>query len=406
MMTFFNRSRYLLVLVLIAALSNCAGDERLIVEPDEPDDPNGGAAPDEFYFGADLSYVNQILDKGGVYKNNNAVESPYKTFATKGANLARFRLWHNPIWTKELYGDDGTQMYNDILDVARGIQKAKDEGMSILLDFHFSDDWADPGKQYIPEAWKEIQSINVLKDSVYQYTLKTLTYLNSHGLMPEMVQVGNETNNGMLYTDAPDGFPSCNVGTSWSNFRSVVSSGIQAIRDVDEMAGVETKIILHVADPKNVDWWFTNVTEGGLVRDFDVIGFSYYPVWHRDISLPQLGMTISGFLDDFNKDVMILETAYPWTSEGNDDYNNLFGGTATEGYPISPEGQTDLMQNITQIVVDAGGIGVIYWEPAWITSGLLDRWGQGSSWENNAFYDYDGNANQGFDFMSKDYGLE
>ena len=178
------------------------------------DDPRRGVDPDpenkdsviveQFYFGADLSYVNQILDHGGQYRDAGEVRDPYKIFKDHGANLARFRLWHNPQWTREVYGDAGTQLYNDLYDVEKSIRQAKAQGMEVLLDFHYSDTWADPGSQRVPAAWREITDIDVLADSVYDYTLKTLNYLNQKGLMPELVQIGNETNCGMMLTGGVD----------------------------------------------------------------------------------------------------------------------------------------------------------------------------------------------------------
>jgi arabinogalactan endo-1,4-beta-galactosidase len=194
---------YISLLILCAAGQlSCQDDDKKAPVVDEKTD---------FYFGADLSYVNQILDHGGVYKDDGEIRSPYKIFGDNGANLIRLRLWHNPTWTKEVYGASGTQLYNNLADVEKSIRLAKEQGMSVLLDFHYSDTWADPGKQEIPKAWQQITELSVLKDSVYQYTFKTLAYLDDKGLMPELVQIGNETNCGMLYTNAAAGFPSCNV---------------------------------------------------------------------------------------------------------------------------------------------------------------------------------------------------
>jgi arabinogalactan endo-1,4-beta-galactosidase len=357
--------------------------------------------PGDFLFGADLSYVNQVLDYGGTFKVSGAVTNPYKIFKDNGTNLVRLRLWHNPVWTKEVYGEDGTQLYNDILDVARAIEASKQQQLKVMLDFHFSDTWADPGNQKIPAAWQDIRNITVLRDSVYNYTTKTLNYLKSRSLLPEYIQVGNETNCGMLYTNAPVGFPACNgCNGQWSNLRTVIKAGIQAIRDV----APDTKIILHVADPVNVDWWFTNVINAGEVNDFDVIGFSYYPLWHTGVPLLQVSNNIAAFKSKFGKDVMILETAYPWTTVGNDSYTNLFGGqTALAGYPYTNAGQLAIMKALTQEVIDGGGIGLIYWEPAWITSNMKDLWGTGSSWENTTFFDFSGEVNSGIQFMTHTY---
>lgn len=361
----------------------------------------------DFYFGADLSYANQVLDHGGVYKDGGEVRNPYRIFKDHGTNLVRLRLWHNPAWTKEVYGSQGTQRYNDLADVERSIRQAKDEGMAVLLDLHYSDTWADPGKQEIPLAWRQITDIGVLKDSVYQYTLKTLRRLDAKGLMPELLQVGNETNCGMLYTNAPAAFPACNVcNDQWQRHGMVVNSAIQAVRDASATSAVKTKVLLHVADPKNVTWWFDNVTasEKGNVKDFDMIGFSYYPLWHTTVSLDNLSGAIAGFKSKYGKPVMILETAYPWTTAGDDSYNNLFGGqTPLSGYPYTPQGQHNLMVKLTQEVKDGGGAGLVYWEPAWISSTMKDLWGTGSSWENNAFFDFEGNVNEGIGYMKAEY---
>ncbi|SMD42857.1 arabinogalactan endo-1,4-beta-galactosidase [Aquiflexum balticum DSM 16537] len=356
-----------------------------------------------FYFGSDLSYINQILDKGGVYKVNSSPENPYRLFAEHGNDLVRLRLWHNPTWTSTIYGDSNSPMYNDLLDVERAIASSKEQGMKTMLDFHYSDIWADPGRQEIPEAWKAITDLEILKDSVYQYTFKTLKYLDQKGLMPEFVQIGNETNCGMMYTDAPEGFPKLNVCEgNWSNFRAIVNSSINAIRDAS--AQKDTKIIFHVADPVHVDWWFENLTAGGLVRDFDIIGFSYYPIWHTGVPFSQLFSKISSFRSKFGKDIMMLETAYPWTAEGNDDYTNIFGGqTPLVGYPFTKSGQLAILKKMTQELISAGAIGIIYWEPAWISSPMKDLWGTGSSWENCTFFDFTGNLHEGIDYMLHDY---
>lgn len=358
-----------------------------------------------FHFGSDLSFVNQVLDHNGVYKDQGEVRSPYKIFKDHGNTLVRVRLWHNPVWTKDVYGANGTQLYNDILDVEKSIRLSKEQGQSVLLDFHYSDTWADPQNQKIPVAWQNIRDLNVLKDSIYNYTAKTLRYLNGKGLMPDFVQIGNETNCGMLYTDAPSDFPACNVcDNNWQNLGAVINSAIRAVNDVSATSTIKTKIILHVADPKNVTWWFDNMTTQGGVTGFDIVGFSYYPLWHTTIGVSSLGSTVAGFKAKYKKDVMMLETAYPWTTQGNDAYNNQFGAqTPITGYPFTKEGQLAILKAMTQQLKTGGASGIIYWEPAWISSDLKDLWGTGSSWENNAYFDFSGNTLPAFDFMTATY---
>jgi len=361
----------------------------------------------EFVMGADLSYVNQVLDHGGVYRDSGSVMDPYQIFADYGTNVVRLRLWHDPEITTEVYGESATQMYSDLHDVEKSIRRAKEHGMAVAVDFHYSDFWADPGRQEIPEAWKEIKDIAVLQDSVYQYTKRTLLHLNERGLMPEMVQIGNEINCGMLFTNAPSGFPALNVcNGNWKNLGGVINKAIQAVREVSESSDINTRIILHIAQPENVEWWFDNITASGGVADFDIIGFSYYALW-SDVPLGEISTKVLNFRGKFGKDVMIMETAYPWTMENADTYANIFGpASLVPGYPATPEGQKNYLIDLTQEVITGGGKGIFYWEPAWITSNLKDPWGTGSSWENNAFFDFDGNALPAFTFMTYNYDFK
>lgn len=358
-----------------------------------------------FQFGADLSYANQILDHQGVYLDQNEARSPYRILKEHGATVARFRLWHNPAWTKTVYGAAGTQLYNDLADVEKGIRLAKEQGLLVNLDIHYSDIWADPGRQDVPTSWTAIKTIDVLADSVYRYTLGTLQRLNSKGLMPDMVQIGNEINCGMLYGNAPADFPTCNAcKNQWAALGQVINSGIRAVRTASATSAVKPKILLHVADPKNVEWWFDNITAQGKVTDFDVVGFSYYPLWHTTVTVDKLSGSVAQFKSKYNKQVMVLETAYPWSSGYNDGYNNQFGSqTPITGYPFTQQGQLDLLKTMTQQVKDGGGSGIMYWEPAWITSSMKDLYGTGSSWENATLFDFSGKPTLGMDYMKAAY---
>jgi arabinogalactan endo-1,4-beta-galactosidase len=358
----------------------------------------------DFIFGADLSYVNQIMDHGGSFRDSGAVENPYKIFSDYGTDVARFRLWHDPLWTAEVYDGSDNPIYNGRSDVTEAIRKAKEQGMAVNLDFHYSDSWADPETQDIPKAWLEITNLEVLKDSVYEYTKQTLEHLDAQGLMPEYVQVGNETNCGLMFTNAPEDFPPLNVcNDNWSNAGEVINSGIQAVRDVAASSDVDTKIILHIAQPENVEWWFENMTSTGGVSDFDIIGFSYYTPW-SDVPLDEISDHVSTFRNTFCKQVMVVEAAYPWKMASADNYTNIFGqNSLVDGYTASKKGQRDYMIKLTQEIMDGGGSGVMYWEPAWITSELRTQWGQGSAWENNVFFDFDGTVHLGIEYMTYDY---
>lgn len=369
----------------------------------DAEEPAGYYTHNEFAMGVDLSYVNQVEDHGGVYRDSGQVRDPFKILESHGANIVRLRLWHNPQWVRDVYGDPGKTLYSGYDDVEKSVRRAKQSGMAVNLNFHYSDFWADPGHQDPPAAWKEIKNLDVLKDSVYNYTFKVLRKLDTQGLMPEMVQIGNETNCGMMMTGTAAGFPGLNgCSGQWANFGAVLNSGIKAVRDAAAQSQVKPKIALHVADPKNLEWWFQQVTTSGGVTDFDVIGFSYYYNWHTEISFGALPQLITKLKNSYKKEVMILETAYPWTTQGADSYGNILGGgQPLSGFPFTKEGQLGYMTALADAVKSAGGSGIMYWEPAWITSAMKDSWGSGSSWENAAFFDFQGNLLPVVQYMQK-----
>jgi arabinogalactan endo-1,4-beta-galactosidase len=351
--------------------------------------------PSEFAMGADLSYVNQILDHGGIYKDSGKIADPYNIFQQNGANVIRFRLFHTPTWTKEVYGVAGTQMYNDFEDVKKGISKSKAVGMQVCLDFHYSDTWADPSKQIVPAAW-DSASLSVLHDSIYNYTYKVLNTLGQDGLMPEYVQIGNEINPGFLLPK----------GSRWngneSNMIYLLTAGTRAVRNAGLSNPVKPKIIIHIAQPENVDPWFDGLAAKGLT-DYDIIGISYYYIWST-IDLKDVSTYISQVKTKYNKEVMIMETAYPWTSGNADSYGNTYNSAKlASGYPASETGQYNYLKALTQEIIDGGGRGIFYWEPAWITSNMKDQWGTGSSWDNHTLFDFHGEILLGMHFMTWKY---
>ncbi|MBL7966317.1 MAG: glycosyl hydrolase 53 family protein [Prolixibacteraceae bacterium] len=385
----------------------CTDKKPVVEEEPKEEEHTGPFSADEFVMGVDLSYVNQVEDHGGVYRDSSKVRDPFRIMKNHGGNMVRVRLWHNPVWVRTVYNNQQKTLYSGFADVVKTIQRAKALGMAVNLDFHYSDSWADPGKQKPPVAWENITSLQVLKDSVYNYTFSVLNKLNKLGLMPEMVQIGNETNCGMMTTGTKSGFPNLNgCSEKWQDLGAVMNSGIKAVRDVSAQSAVKTKVALHVADPKNVEWWVGKIMTSAAVTDFDIIGMSYYPLWHTTIGFGNLPDLISKLKSTFNKKVMILETAYPWTTEYADSYNNQFGSQSPLiGYPFTKEGQTQFMTNLCQNVMNAGGSGVFYWEPAWTSSQLKDLWGTGSSWENCTFFDFSGNVLPVIDYMRSTYTI-
>ena len=353
------------------------------------------------YFGADMSYVNEMEHCGVVYKEDNNPKDPYAIFKDHGGNLVRLRLWHTPSWYDQL--NDGSR-FSDLSDVEIAIGRAKSKGLNVLLDFHLSDNWADPSKQLVPAAWLPVvDNTSVLKDSLYNYIFKTLTALHDKELMPDMVQIGNETNKGILLS------PEDNEGwtLNWNRNAILFNSALKAVKDCNQLNGTDVETVLHLADPSNAEWLIDGFTDNG-VTDFDIIAMSYYWAWHQPTTIEETGDIIEMLRSLYpDKEVLIVETGYIWTNDFNDDASNIISSTHPDYHPASPENQRDWLIDLTQEVIDSDGLGVVYWEPFWVSSVCFTQWGQGSHQEHATYFDFDNNLIQpgGIDWMSFDYGL-
>lgn len=337
-----------------------------------------------FYVGADLSYVNEMEDCGAVYKTTEGLqEDPYTIFASAGANTLRVRLWHSPQWTD----------YSNLEDVKESLRRAKNQGMYTLLAFHYSDTWADPHQQQIPAAWfAHINHLEALSQLVYDYTLDTLEELYSEGLAPDIVQIGNEVNAMILQ----DGTPLAPM--NWSRNSQLLKKGIQAVRDFSTQRQRPTEIMLHIAQPENALWWFEEAAAAGI-RDFDWIGLSYYPRWSR-FNLSQAEVALEQLIQTHQKKLMVVETAYPYTLENQDQANNILHEDALiDHYPATEVGQLNYLQDLKSMIQAAGGSGLLYWEPAWVSTPCSTLWGTGSHWDNATLFKSDGTPTAGMNFF-------
>ena len=212
-----------------------------------------------------------------------------------------------------------------------------------------------------------------------------------------MVQVGNETNNGMCW---PVGKI---VNNNFASYAVLLKSGIRAVRDFSATSPTKPKVIIHEAQLQTAGWWMNGITGEG-VNDYDIIGLSHYTKWSTVKSMQGVTDTIRKLLNNYNKTVMIVETGYPWTTGNGDNYNNIFSANdAAPGYTISIDDQFRYLKDLTQAIINGGGKGIQYWEPAWITSRLNDSWGIGSGWDNVTLFDFSGNVLKGADHMCYPY---
>ena len=329
--------------------------------------------------GADVSSLDKSEVMGGVYHYKNGKPGDaLEILQSNGLNYIRLRVWVDP--------EDGYHTKERILPMAK---RARDLGMGVLIDFHYSDFWADPGKQYKPAAWADYD-LEHLETAVYEHTYDVCIALLAQGTPPDMIQIGNEINGGMLW---PEGALATYNWESFEELAGLLNQGIQAVNDCSP----ETKIMLHLAEAGNyglLNWWYGNIIEEGV--QFDVMGLSYYPFWHG--TLDNLQETLNSVANQFDKDIIIVEFAYPFTLDNDDHLENIIRDQSllTAGYPATPEGQrvmTRKIMNIVSEIPDGHGLGVFYWDATW-TAVEGNGWdptdpSSGNGWENQALFNFD-----------------
>ena len=340
--------------------------------------------PEDFIFGMDVSSVLAEEASGVKYYDFHGNETDLFTLlAACGINTIRVRVWVDP------YDDQGRGFGGGNCDTAVAVEigkRAAAAGQRLIVDFHYSDFWADPGKQMAPRSWKDME-IEEKTEAVYRYTKDCLTQLNEAGVDVCMVQTGNETNGAL-----------CGEKT-WMNIAFLMDAGARATREVFP----DALIALHFANPENADSYRTYAKKmdyyekNGLIH-YDVFATSYYPYWHG--TLGNLSRILTEIAETYGKKVMVMETSYAWTEEDTDFSGNTIGSGSgiVRDYPFTVQGQANSIRNITDTVVNRtpSGIGVVYWEGAWITVGTESReknqvlWEEfGSGWASSHAAVYD-----------------
>jgi arabinogalactan endo-1,4-beta-galactosidase len=335
--------------------------------------------------GGDVSTLKKNEDKGGVYRYADGTAADALTILkSKGMNYGRLKVWVNPA--------DG---YNNKARVLTMAKRIKGQGMKLLVDFHYSDIWADPGVQTKPAAWAS-HSYSQLKTDVYNHTYDVLNALKAQGTTADMVQIGNELNGGMLW---PEGSTD-----NWDQLAGLLTSGSNAAKAVSS----STQVALHLAhggDNALYRWWFDNAVAKGV--PFDVIGASFYGYWHG--SLSSLQANLDDVSSRYGKQVFVAETAYAFRLDSDDGLQNIIDttGELIPGYPANATGQAawlrDVM-NVVEAVPNGRGLGLFYWEPTW-TAVNGSGWdptdpASGNGWENQALFGYDDRLLAGANWFS------
>jgi arabinogalactan endo-1,4-beta-galactosidase len=332
------------------------------------------AAAQPFYSGADISLLPFIESRGGQFSDNGQTMPLEKIMVNHGVNLFRLRIFVNP---DPVYShtNGAIQDLNYTINMAQRIKAA---GGKFMLDFHYSDAWADPGQQTKPAAWSSL-SFADLNTRLYNYTKDTLTALRNNNVMPDVVQVGNEITNGMLW---PDGqvFYSGGSSSNWDHFGQLVNSAIQGVRDA-ETPGNRIPVAIHIDRAGQAglpQWFFDTFTARSGVTDYDIMGLSFYPSVNDNLNI--MKSNLNYLATHYDKKIMILETGYAWK-----------GTSGTGPYPVSPAGQKQLLTDLAIAVHDLpnnAGQGFVYWYPESIQVPGTYIWKGGAY----ALFDEAGNA--------------
>ena len=358
---------------------------------------------EDFIMGCDISSIISLENSGVKFYDYDGSEGDiFEILAASGVNYIRVRVWNDPFDEAGNGYGGGNCDINTACEIGR---RAADAGMKLLVDFHYSDFWADPSKQDAPKEWEDMD-IDAKKQALYDYTYDSLVKLREAGADIGMVQVGNETNGKMCGEKV------------WMNIYYLMDAGSRAVR----AAAPEALVAVHFANPESSDNMLNYASKLDYYKlDYDVFASSYYPYWHG--TTENLTSVLSTVASTYNKKVMVAETSYAYTLENGDMNGNTIGDAQTyeKPYPITVQGQSRAIAEVIEAVADVGesGLGVFYWEPAWLgvpadtweeQSALWELHGSGwassysasydpddaglyyggTAWDNQALFDFDG----------------
>jgi arabinogalactan endo-1,4-beta-galactosidase len=323
----------------------------------------------DFAFGVDLSFLKQAEDRGRVFKDGTNALPGLQIFKNHGYNWIRLRVFVEPV---------SNNLPNDLKYTLAEAQSAKKLGYKFLLDLHYANSWADPGKQPTPGDWMNLTHNERVK-KLFEYTRDTINAFREAGVMPDMVQVGNEVTHGILW---PDG----KLPEHWPEFADYIRAGIKGVA-AGSGKNPSPKIMIHIDQGGSIaktKYFFDKLNSYGV--RYDVIGFSYYPWWHG--TLMDLRDNLAFTANTYHKDIVIVETAYNWRPARET-------ADRVGPFPETPEGQRDFLEELTRVALQAPDQrckGIFWWEPAvGGRGGLVSR----------SFFDEDGNSLPVLDVFDK-----
>jgi arabinogalactan endo-1,4-beta-galactosidase len=332
--------------------------------------------------GADISFTLQEEAAGRTFSAAGRTAPVERILADRGANYVRLRIWVNP--------EPGTSDETAALTLAR---RAKDAGLKVLLCLHYSDSWADHENQNTPAAWQD-QDLSTMAATVHNYTHRVVGAFASQGTPVDMVQIGNEVTNGMLW---PLGRISETDTQSWTTFATLVNAAIAGAGDGNP-SDHELAVMLHIhpgADEPACQYFFDSIRKVG-VTEFNVIGLSYYPFWQG--SLGELSANLHFLASRYSKNLIVVETSYPWTLAQADTTVNVMNDPTqlpqAQKYPPTEQGQLAYfvgLRNVLQAVPDGLGSGFFDWAPEWLPPVRASAQ-MGNAFSNLTMFDLQGQA--------------
>ena len=365
------------------------------------------AKADDFMAGADVSMLAEVERHGGKFSSADGKPADaLQILKDAGVTWVRLRLWHTPVFAADVVEDGHVVLKkgaavgggnNGLATTMRLARRAKALGLKVLLDIHYSDFWADPQTQTKPAAWTDLHGA-ALQAAVREYTANTLDALDAVGAAPDMVQIGNETNAGMLWPDGQtwSADKSAKIGGD-AAFAALLRAGIEGVRANDALTGHRLPVMVHLAggtDPELCHHMLDLFAAERL--DYDLVGLSWYPIYHG--TLAQLKANLDELATRYRKPLVVVETAYGWTLDNGQATSHVLDAKRAEkaGYPTTVAGQAQVIKDVIATVAavpDGLGRGVFYWEPDWIpAAGAGWRTGGDNNWENQALFDYSGRA--------------
>ncbi|MGA2383294.1 MAG: glycosyl hydrolase 53 family protein [Gemmatimonadales bacterium] len=334
-------------------------------------------APASMLLGADISALATIEQAGGVFRDGGQAKDAIAILRSRGANIYRLRLFVNP--------NDSDVQVNDLPYTIQLAGRIKASGAKLLLDIHYSDTWADPGHQTTPAAWAGL-GFAALAQKLETYTDSVVTQLKQAGALPDIVQVGNEIDSGMLWPVGQLYVAGGDTLAEWTQFTGLLKAGIKGVRDA-LAPGDTVRIMLHYGQgggTASTQWFFDHMAAYGV--PYDVIGLSYYPFWHGPLLALQGNLQATAAR--YGKDIVVVETSYPWRAGG---WESLVTTQVGMAWPASPAGQAQFARDLVDAVAStpgSHGAGVVWWYPEAIQVPGLLIWGAGSL----ALFDSTGNV--------------